>query len=173
MNQRFVAGGLAALAVFAGVFYIARDSAEQPAASVEPPAQEKPAVPDAEPPAAVAQGARGSAAQRPAPADPRLAALMVSPDNALIEFFADAEGRVIREIDNDAASPSFRKPLRDYTYAGDKVIRLVRYQYAGDQTQVVTADVVYGANGGIADYRESSRYEYAKQGTAGGQGLPR
>ena len=47
---------------------------------------------------------------------------MVSPDNSLIEFFTDPEGRVIKEIDNDPNSPSFGRSLREYAYAGDKVI---------------------------------------------------
>jgi hypothetical protein len=160
MNLQRILVALAATAVFAAVVYIARDVAHEPAAA--PPADEsaRQTQPQA---AASAPSARGSADQRPAPADPRLAALMVSPPNALIEFLADPQGRVIKEVDNDPNSPAYRKPLREYSYAGDQVIRLVKYQYSGDETQIVTADVIYRADGSIDQLRESTRYEYAKQ----------
>ena len=54
------------------------------------------------------------------PRDPRLAALMVSPENALVEFVPGDHGQVIKEIDKDPNSPGYRKPLREYTYAGDR-----------------------------------------------------
>jgi len=161
MNRPLIAGALAVVAVFAGIVWFARDSA--PEANDVPAKQEEAAAQEAKPPAAAPRATQGSAEQRPTPADPRLAALMRSPDNALIEFLADPEGRVIKEVDNDSASPSYRKPLREYTYAGDKVIRLVKYQYSGDQTQVVTADVVYRADGSVDQYNEATRYEYAKK----------
>jgi hypothetical protein len=84
---------------------------------------------------------------------------MVSPHDDLIEFFADANGKVIREIDNDPNSAGYRKPLREYTYAGDRVIRLVAYKYLGNQVQVIQADVVYKPDGSIDQYHETTRYE--------------
>ena len=88
---------------------------------------------------------------------------MKSPDNELVEYFADAEGRVIREIDNDPNSEGFRKPLREYTYAAGRVIRLVSYNYLGKQVQVIQADVVYRPDGSIDKYQESTHYEHQNQ----------
>ena len=87
---------------------------------------------------------------------------MVSPPNALIEFIAGADGKVIKEIDNDPSSAGYTKPLREYTYAGDKIIRLVSYKYLGNQVQIVTADVVYKPDGSVDKYRESTNYEHPK-----------
>jgi hypothetical protein len=159
MKKSIVAGAIAVVAVFAGVLYFAGDFRN------DSPAKAAPAKSEAKPPApADAVAARppvskSTAASRPVISDPRLAALMVSPDNSLIDFFADAEGRVIKEIDNDPNSPSFGRSLREYTYAGDKVIRLVVYRYLGGQVQVVTADVVYKPDGSIDRYEESTRYQ--------------
>jgi hypothetical protein len=128
--------------------------AKEPAIHVEevlPPASSSPPA------------THGTAASRPKAVDPRMAALMVSPQNALIEFFTDPAGRVIKEIDNDPASASFGRPLREYTYAGDKVIRLVKYQYTGDETQTVTADIIYKPDGSIDQYKESTGYTYANK----------
>ena len=70
---------------------------------------------------------------------------------------------VIKEIDKDPNSPGFGKPLREYTYAGKQVIRLVTYHYLGNQLQVVTADVVYKADGSVDQFHESTRYEEEKK----------
>lgn len=168
MNRTLVAGAIAVVAVFAGVLYFAGDrGGDAPAEAM--PATERPGE-TAEPPAtratepAPAPATRGNAAGRPKPTDPRLAALMVSPADARIEFFSDPEGRVIKEVDNEPASPSYRKPLREYSYAGNQVIKLVSYRYLGDQVQVVTADVVYKPDGSVDEYREATRYEFGAQG---------
>jgi hypothetical protein len=160
MNKPVVAGVIAAVAVFAGVIYLERGSAQR--ASLDD-AHAKAAAKPAEvepPPAPIAPGLVASTAPPPRakPADPRLAALMVSPNNAQIEYFSDPEGRVIKEIDNDPNSQGYRKPLREYTYAGKQVIRLVTYHYLGDQVQVVTADVVYKADGSVDQYHEATKY---------------
>ena len=166
MNKSLVLGGIAVVAVFAAVIWWQREPAEQAAAPAvaQPPAAEPPRAVRPEPTPA----SRSAAGSRPVASDPRLAALMVSPENALIEFFSDPQGRVIREIDNDPNSAGYRKPLREYTYAGDQVIRLVTYRYLGDQVQVVTADVTYKPDGSVDQFHESTRYDMPKR--AGGPG---
>ena len=84
---------------------------------------------------------------------------MVSPDNALIEFVPDDNGKVIKEIDNDPNSAGYRKPLREYTYAGERVVGLVSYKYLGDQVQIVKAAVSYKPDGSVDQYQESTSYE--------------
>ncbi len=100
------------------------------------------------------------AAQNPAPADPRLAALRVSPDNGLIEFVAGPEGRVIQEIDNDPNSLGYRKPSREYMYEGDKVVGLVVYRYLGDRVEITRTQVAYNPDGTVDDMRNSTTYEF-------------
>jgi len=166
MNKSLVLGAIAVVAVFAGVIWWKREPAQQAASpAVAEPAPGEPPRPARPEPTAVSRSTAGS---RPVPSDPRLASLMVSPENALIEFFSDPQGRVIREIDNDPNSAGYRKPLREYTYAGDQVIRLVSYRYLGDQVQVVTADVTYRPDGSVDQFHESTRYEMPMK--AGGPG---
>jgi hypothetical protein len=155
MKKTHIAAAVAVIAVFAGVLYFAGDFTDESPAKAAPA---RTATVPTEPVAAPPPVSKSTVASRPATSDPRLAALMVSPDNSLIDFFADAEGRVIKEIDNDPNSPSFGRSLREYTYAGDKVIRLVVYRYLGGQVQVVTADVVYKPDGSIDQYKESTDY---------------
>ena len=155
--------GAAAVAVFAGVIYFARNSVEVSAPAAQSSA-DKNASADAEKaatstPAAVVPS---DPPQRPVSKDPRLAALMVSPDNSLIEFVEDSDGRVIKEIDNDSGSPGYRKPLREYTYAGDQVIALASYKYLGDQVQTTRVLVTYKPDGSVDQYRESTSYDYGK-----------
>jgi hypothetical protein len=169
VRKSLVAGGIAIVAVFAGVIYFARDTAEQSPAAGQPAAAGQPvdsrelpaaqANPDATAPPPVA--GRGPP-QRPATSDPRLSALMVSPDNALIEFIQGSDGRVIQEIDNDPSSAGYRKPLREYTYAGSQVVALAAYKYLGDQIQVTRVMVTYKPDGSVDQYRESTTYDYGK-----------
>jgi hypothetical protein len=165
MNKSVVAGVIAAAAVFAGVIYFERGPAQS--ASLQDAPAKAATTPEeaAKPPTPTGPGLVSSSTPPPRPAsvDPRLAALMVSPNNAQIEYFSDPEGRVIKEIDKDPNSPGFGKPLREYTYAGNRVIRLATYHYLGSQLQVVTADVVYKADGSIDQFRESTRYEEEKK----------
>lgn len=168
MKKSIVLGALAVVAVFAGVLYFAGDFAGDVSGQAAPAKKEAATPEPVKPVAPRPPVSKSTAASRPVTRDPRLAALMVSPDNALIDFFADAEGRVIKEVDNDPGSPSFGRSLREYTYAGDKVIRLVVYRYLGGQVQVVTADVVYKPDGSIDRYEESTRYEDGKAGRNGG-----
>jgi hypothetical protein len=148
-----------AVAVFAGVIYFASDSGDRVPEMAQLPDKAVPA--EKAPPAAAAPVpvSRSDAPSRPRPADPRLAALMVSPPDALIEFVPGENGKVIREIDNDPNSASFRKPLRDYTYAGERIAGLVSYKYLGDQVQIVRASVSYKPDGSVDQYRESTSYD--------------
>jgi hypothetical protein len=159
MNKSVIAGVAAAVAVFAGVVYFESRSAQQGPTDDASAKAATLVAEAAKPPTPTGPGLVSSSIPPPraAPADPRLAALMVSPSNAQIEYFSDAEGRVIKEIDKDPNSPGFGKPLREYTYAGKQVIRLVTYHYLGDQVQVVTADVVYKPDGSVDQFHESTR----------------
>jgi len=142
----------ALIAVFAGVYYLAGIAGGAPAMPASGQAAPAPA-----PPAPEAQRTSRSVvepAQKPEATDPRLAALMVSPDNGLIEFVVGPEGKVIREIDNDPNSPGFRKPLREYTYAGDRVAVLTSYRHAGGQVQTTRTMVTYKPDGSIDQFRE-------------------
>jgi len=163
VRKTLVAGGIAVVAVFAGVMYFARDPVQQSSVAVQAPKDES-APAEAVKPAATALPpvSRSATPPRPVTSDPRLAALMVSPDNGLIEFVAGDNGKVIKEIDNDPGSPGYRKPLREYTYAGDKVIQLVAYRYLGDQVQIVKAIVTYKPDGSVDQYRESTSYEQGR-----------
>lgn len=164
MNRNIVLGAISAVAVFAGVLYFAGDFRDETPVKAPPVKTEniklEPVISAAPPPAV----SKSATASRPATSDPRLAALMTSPDNGLIDFYTDSEGRVIKEIDNDPGSPGFGRSLREYTYAGDRVIRLVVYRYLGDQVQTVTADVTYKADGGVDRYEEKTRHEFGKAG---------
>jgi hypothetical protein len=163
MRKTQLAGVVAVIAVFGGVVYFASDRTPQPKDAAPPPAVDVPAAEPAKP--AVTSplpASRSNAASRPVPADPRLAALMVSPHDDLIEFFAAPDGKVIKEVDNDPNSASYRMALREYTYAGDKVVRLVSYKHLGGQTQIIEANVTYKADGSVDQYEESTRYEPGK-----------
>ena len=155
--------GMLAVAVFAGVLYFARDSGDQMPAAAIPP--DESARSEAAKPAAAAPvpASRSGTPSRPATTDPRLAALMVSPDNALIEFVPGDNGKVIREIDNDPSSAGYRKPLREYMYAGERVVGLVSYKYLGDQVQIVKAAVSYKPDGSVDHYQESTSYEHGNK----------
>ena len=151
--------GAASVAVFAGVFYLLRDSATPPAAQVSPPeerAQPKAVIPQPVEPVPVS---RSGTPPRPVVADPRLAALMVSPDNAMIDFVVGSNGKVIKEIDKDPSSPGFGRPLREYSYAGEQVAALTVYRYLGNQVQVTRTMVSYRPDGTVDQYRESTSYE--------------
>ena len=88
---------------------------------------------------------------------------MVSPDNGLIEFVVGPEGKVIREIDNDPNSPGFRKPLREYTYAGDRGGRLVSYHYSATRCRSSRPSRHLQADGSIDQFHESTDYEHENQ----------
>lgn len=170
MKKSVLAATIAAVAVFAGVFYFAREPGEKtrtgdvPAKTAATPAKTvKPAVPAQ--PLAVSRSAPPS---RPASADPRVAALMASRDDALIEYFSDPAGRLIKEIDNDPASQGYRRPLREFTYAGNQVIQVVTYHYLGDQVQVSKAIITYKADGSVDQFHESTDYQYGKKASGPG-----
>jgi hypothetical protein len=165
IRKEIIVGVVAVAAVFAGVLYYAKDAGKEPSAASAP--DEQTIVPEPKPlaneqPTPVA---RAGTPARPVTSDPRLAALMVSPANALIEFVPDADGRVIKEIDKDPASPGYKKPLREYMYAGDKVVGLTSYKYLGGQVQVVRVMVTYKPDGSVDKYMESTDYDFGKKVT--------
>jgi hypothetical protein len=166
MRKTLVAGGVAVLAVFAGVWYFARDPVRHTAIESPPSAEDK-RVDQVKPAAPAPPVSRTGTPPRPATSDPRLAALMGSPDDALIEYTVGDNGKVIKEIDNDPSSAGYRRPLREYTYAGDKVIALVAYRYLGDQVQIVRAVITYKPDGSVDQYRESTDYDFGKKATEG------
>lgn len=99
----------------------------------------------------------------PAPYDPRLAALEVTPDNGWINYVTGSDGKVTMEIDMDPASPGYKKPMRKYTYAGDRVTELIAYRYFHDHVQITTTTVSYNPDGSIAEYAESTSYDYGDE----------
>jgi len=154
MRKSLVVGSVAVVAVFAGVVYFARDPAPQTPVAGQPAEGQSSQGEGAA--AAKPSASSSGPLQRPEVSDPRLAALMVSPDNALIEFVAGSNGKVIKEIDNDPQSRGYRKPLREYTYAGDRVVILTAYQYLAERVQVRTIMVTYKPDGSVDQYREST-----------------
>jgi hypothetical protein len=159
MNKGLIAAAAAVAAVFAGVWYFAGDRGRDAPTNASPADAR---VPVAQPPTAtapVAQTPRNDPQGRPVPPDPRLAQLMVTPDNGLIEYKKGADGRVIQEIDKDPNSLGYGKPLRDYVYSGDKVVKLTAYRYQANQVEVTRAAVSYKPDGSVADFRESTSYE--------------
>jgi hypothetical protein len=159
MNGKVLAGGIAVVAVFAAVIHFARES-------------RTPGVPEEATNTAAATSGEETAPReaprsvvpadvtpnRPAPTDPRLAALLGQPENALVEYIAGPDGRVIQEIDNDPASQGYRKPLRDYLYAGDKIAGITTYKYLGTQVQTRRVLVTYEADGSVDELRETTDY---------------
>ncbi|MBC8026255.1 MAG: hypothetical protein H7Y89_09710, partial [Steroidobacteraceae bacterium] len=83
-------------------------------------------------------------------------------DNGLLELVAGPDGRVIKEIDKDPNSPGFSKPLREYTYAGDKIVGVTSYRYLGKQTEIVIARVSYKPDGSVDRFEQSSNFEPAR-----------
>ena len=161
-----IAGAVVVFAiVVAGGLYLRKDST---------PANSAPALSAAAAPAhAAAVGSTTPAdgaprapltqVARPLPSDPRLAALAVSPDNGLIQFVVGKDGKVISEIDQDPNSLGFKKPLREYTYSGERVTGLTAYKYLGDQVQVTRTAVSYKPDGSVDQYRESTNYDFGKK----------
>ncbi|HEY0681184.1 MAG TPA: hypothetical protein VGD45_02540 [Steroidobacter sp.] len=166
MNKTTLYGAIALGAIIAGALYLssAGRNAEAPASAHQAGS------------ATVASGLRSDAtpsggtvaqpspvgqpqrADSTPPADPRLAALAVSPPNDLLEFVTDGSGKVIAEIDKDPASISFKKPLREYTYAGDRVIGLTAYRYLPDQVEISRTRVAYKPDGSVDEFAQATSY---------------
>jgi hypothetical protein len=163
MNRTVIAGSIATVAVFGVVYWFARPAAEP---REDSPARAAPGAvqtgPDAPAPASASTApgpSRTDASGRPAPTDPRLAALVGAPGNPLVEYVADPEGRVIVEIDKDPSSARRGKPLREYTYRDGRLAGIVVYRHLGTQVQVVRADVTYKPDGSVDQFRENTTYE--------------
>lgn len=166
MNKTTLYGAIALGVIVAGALYL--NSADR---SVETPvpAQRTDATSGAP---SDTHSSGGTAAQSTAvgqfhrvesapPADPRLAALAVSPPNDLIQFVVGDNGKVIAEIDKDPASMSFKKPLREYTYAGDRVIGLTAYHYFPGQIEISRIRVSYRPDGSVDDFVQATTYDDA------------
>lgn len=97
------------------------------------------------------------------PADPRLAALTVSPPSDLIEFIVGADGKVIKEIDQDPSSLGFKRPSREYTYANGRVVALTAYRYFGDHVEITKIAVSYKPDGSVDQYMESVSTDHGTQ----------
>jgi hypothetical protein len=162
MRRELIIGGVAVAAVFLGVVYFA-GRPETPASNqMTPTVREKAPAPAAAKAVAPQSTSRADASARPAPADPRLAALMVSPDNGTIEFVKGPDGRVIQEIDQDPNSLGYKRPLRQYVYAGDRVVGLTTFRYHADQVEIIRTAVSYKPDGSIDRYQEATSYEPRK-----------
>jgi hypothetical protein len=163
MNKRTVIAAMSLTAIIGGVIYLKSGSVDS--ASVTPSAIKRESgtpVAAARPDAVsrVGSAPQSRAASPALPADPRLAALAVSPDNGVIEFIAGRDGRIVKEIDKDPNSPGFGKPLREYTYVGDKVTGLTSYGYFADHMQVTRTRVSYKPDGSVDQFLESTSYDY-------------
>ena len=168
MKTSIVAGAIAAVVVFAGVVYLAREPAAVEGGEAAAPADAAKSAEAVAPAAPVAVQPPGAPAPaplvRPAVTDPRLAALMGDPNDDRVERIAGPDGRVIREIDSDPNSAGYRKPLREFSYAGDKVVAITAYKYFGGQTQVIRVAVTYKPDGSVDRYREETSYVDGKGG---------
>jgi len=178
-----VIGALVIVAFVGGVLFFRHDWSDSRAAVTTPSAAGQGAAEgaatagsaneaprDAAPPVGSAANAAGgsgaraaAAASSQAPSDPRLAALAVSQDNGLIEFVRAPDGKVIAEIDKDPGSPSFRKPLREYLYTGNKVVGLTAYRYFADHVEVNRTSVSYKPDGSVDGFAESTSTESGKR----------
>jgi hypothetical protein len=156
MNRTWVAGGIAAVAVFAAVLWFARQT-EDPAGASASGAETLEAPPVAAQPKSTPGAARAEPI-RPAPTDPRLASRVGTPGNALVEYVAGPDGRLMLEIDNDPNSQGYRKPLREYAYAGERLAVITAYEYLGDQVQVIRATASYKPDGSVDRFDETTEY---------------
>ena len=173
MRMPIVIGVLAvgAGALVAGVAYLKHDPADQSPATMQSVpgkwASADPAMQAAGAPRSSVSPGSSSEPKRedlkPVPPDPRLAALMVSPDNDLIEFVRGSDGKVITEIDKDPSSPGFKKPMREYMYSRGKVIGLTAYRYLPDHVEISRTAVSYKPDGSIDRYAESTSDESGKK----------
>jgi hypothetical protein len=155
MRKTVVPSAIAAVTVFAAVWYFARESTDQTTES--PAAAERGANHVAENVQGAgrdAEPARSSSG--PANADPRLEVFAVSPDNGLIEFVRAPDGKVIMEIDKDPSSPSYRKPLREYSYAGNHPMAVTDYRYVGGKVQVIRTLASYKPDGSVDQIKETT-----------------
>jgi hypothetical protein len=163
MKRTSVVGAVVLAAVIGAVAYLANRSSDAPVASQPSASTNETHVDSARPAPPDAPSNAGTAGDSSRPfndsttgIDPRLDALQVSPDNGLIEFVAGADGKIIKELDKDPGSPSFKKPLREYIYSGDRVIGLTSYLYVGDQVQITRTAVSYKPDGSIDQFRQST-----------------
>jgi hypothetical protein len=162
MKNKLLLGGLVLWALFVGALWWWRLPADAPAESTQAERKATPATPapSASDPTrpTVAMGSAVRRPSRPVVSDPRLVALMGTPDDALIEYRSLPDGRVIQEIDQDPNSQGYLKPAREYSYAGDRLAMVTVYKYLGTQLQVTRATASYNADGSVDEYNEITDY---------------
>jgi hypothetical protein len=169
VKKPIVAGVAALAAVIAAAVLLKNDSpapgAPPTAASIVQRPNNEIAATTGQPPVTpgAAAAASGQTDAHPVPADPRLAALAVSPPNDLIEFIRGPDGQVIKEIDKDPASPGFNKPSREYMYSRGKVTGLTAYRYSGDQLEITRTAVSYKPDGSVDELIEQTTYSNEKR----------
>ncbi len=164
MRKTVVVGAVAFVAVIAGMGYVINDSRRS--AATDQPEVAKRTSAEALARQDITQRSAGSQSEtrrqptqvtsEAVPADPRLAALLVSPRSDLIEFVVGDDGQVIREIDQDPSSLGFKKPAREYTYSRGKVVGLTAYRYLGDYVEITRIAVSYKPDGSVDRYFEST-----------------
>ncbi len=87
--------------------------------------------------------------------DRRLANLIVEKDNPMVEYVYDEGGFIIKEIDKEPSSISYKKPLKLYQYKNGKVVKIEKYEYFSTETHITTIDAAFNDDGSIQDYRET------------------
>jgi hypothetical protein len=159
-TRTVVVGAVALAAAIAGVVWLTGDPVDQHAAATTPSASDSSAgAGPVSTPGSQNQPAPASQRADAMPADPRLAALQVSPDNGSIKFVVGDRGKVIAEIDQDPASLGFGKPSREYIYMGDKVVALTAYRYMSDHVEITRTMVAYQPDGSVAEIKETTSYQ--------------
>ncbi len=88
--------------------------------------------------------------------DRRLANLIVEKDNPMVEYVYDESGLIIKEIDKEPSSISYKKPLKLYQYKNGKVVKVEKYEYFSTETHITTIDAAFNDDGSIQDYRETT-----------------
>jgi hypothetical protein len=168
VRKAIVVGALAVGAFVAAIVYLNPGSAAKPPAMAQSAGQRlAPAPGDGGPQSSASGGTISAEAGRTAPtqvpSDPRLAALAVSPDNGLIEFVRAPDGKVIAELDKDPSSPSFKKPLREYLYRGDRVVGLTAFRYLPDHTEIDRTSVSYKPDGSVDRFEQATSIDAVKK----------
>jgi hypothetical protein len=148
MNRKVLAAVIVGVVLLAAMAVLLRRAPDADAAARRPVAAPPPPLSGPPP--------------RPRFEDPRLASMVESPQGSRVEWVPDPQGRLMREMDADPASPGYRKPLRDYLYNGERVTQITRYRYQDDgQVEISTARIAYAADGSLEQVQQASRREAA------------
>jgi hypothetical protein len=159
-RNSFIVGAIVAAAALGLAVRFLRTPADSPAevqTAAVPAAAQSPSPPPS-PGTSPAPLERSAPARPPTATDPRLAALLGAPGDALVQYKTAPDGRVIQEVDLDPNSQGYLKPMREYQYAGDRLAVVTVYRYLGTQLQVTRATASYKADGSIDEYHETTDY---------------